>query len=84
MNTPANIQNLGFAILGLVFFIVGIGIGCVTANNTMRAVKNSQDSMSIDAWKTLLAGGALTATFLTPSIYAIIRFGGAALNQFGF
>ncbi|QFS94564.1 hypothetical protein FIV07_27715 (plasmid) [Mycobacterium sp. THAF192] len=84
MGAPANVQNLGWAILGLIFFIVGIGLAAVAAGNTLKAFKQSQDSMSVEAWKALFVGGALSAIFLGGGIYSIIKFGGAAVGQFGF
>lgn len=84
MEAPAIVQNLGWAVLGLIFFAVGIGIGAVTAGRTMHHFKQAQDSMSVEAWKSLLVGAMLAAIFLTPSIYSFIRFGGSALNQMGF
>ena len=83
MNAPANVQNLGWAVLGLIFFVVGIGLAAVTAGNTMSRFKNSQDSMSVEAWKALFVGGMLSAIFLGGGIYWIIKFGGATLDQFG-
>lgn len=84
MGAPANVQNLGWAILGLIFFVVGIGLAAVAAGNTLKAFKQSQDSMSVEAWKALFVGGALSAIFLGGGIYSIIKFGGAAVGQMGF
>ncbi|MCA2249730.1 hypothetical protein JF729_18295 [Mycobacterium intracellulare] len=84
MQAPAIMQNLGWAVLGVVFFAVGIAIAAVTAGRTMQHFKQAQDSMSMEAWKSLLVGATLAAIFLTPSIYSFIRIGGSALNQMGF
>lgn len=56
----------------------------VAAGNTLKAFKQSQDSMSVEAWKALFVGGALSAIFLGGGICSIIKFGGAAVGQFGF
>ncbi len=84
MGAPANVQNLGWAILGLIFFVVGIGLAAVAASNTLSRFKQSQDSMSVEAWKALFIGGALAAIFLGGGIYSVIKFGGAAFGQLGF
>jgi hypothetical protein len=83
MNAPPILQNMGFAILGVVFFCVGIGIGCVTGGRTMKEFKDAQDTMSVGALKVLVVGGALTAVFLGTGGYGVIRFGGALLSQMG-
>jgi hypothetical protein len=74
---------MGFSVLGVVFFCVGIALACVTAVRTLKEYKNANDSWSGGALRVLAFGGVLTAVFLGPSVYGCIRFGGGLLGQMG-
>ncbi len=80
---PPVLANMGFTVLGIVFFCVGIGIACVTAFKTMESYRKSQETLSARAFMELVVGASLAAVFLGSGIFALIRFGGAMFGQIG-
>lgn len=80
---PPVLANMGFTVLGIVFFCVGIGIACITAFKTMESYRKSGETLSAKAFMELVVGASLTAVFMGGGIYALIRFGGAMFGQIG-
>lgn len=77
------VQSFVWTVVLTAVFVIGGVCAVVTAAKTVGSYTKNNDSLSADAWKTLIVGGLFSAAFLLGGIFALIGFGGRILQGFG-